>query len=222
MVTETADFLPQFIHKPPNFPPGADCRYCNCSYVLLGLLVEKISGMKYRDYVRQNIFAKAGMAHSDFYRLERVNENVAEGADPLKDERGQTLGWKRNIYSFPPVGSPDCGAYVTAGDLDIFLRAVKAGKLLAPEMTEAFFTPQVYYRPRLDGAVHYGYGLWFFIDQSGRVVFCEKEGINSGVSGLIRHYLRQDINVVILSNMAQGAWGPVEKIHKLIEASGMI
>ena len=33
-VTETADFLPQFAHKPPNFPPGQGCRYCNCSYVL--------------------------------------------------------------------------------------------------------------------------------------------------------------------------------------------
>ena len=46
-VTETADFLPQFAHKPPNFPPGQGCRYCNCGYVLLGLLIEKASISSY-------------------------------------------------------------------------------------------------------------------------------------------------------------------------------
>ena len=40
-VTETADFLPQFVHRPPNFIPGAGCRYNNCGYVLLGLMVER-------------------------------------------------------------------------------------------------------------------------------------------------------------------------------------
>ena len=43
MVTQTADFLPQFVHKQPNFKPGEGCRYCNCSFILLGLAIEKIS-----------------------------------------------------------------------------------------------------------------------------------------------------------------------------------
>src|SRR5688572_30215179 len=54
-VTETRDFLPQFMHKPANFLPGQGCRYCNCGYVLLGLLIEAISGMPYREYVRTHI-----------------------------------------------------------------------------------------------------------------------------------------------------------------------
>ena len=37
-IQQTADFLPQFAHKPPNFPPGAGCRYCNCGFILLGLM----------------------------------------------------------------------------------------------------------------------------------------------------------------------------------------
>ena len=82
-VTVTADFLPQFIHKPPNFAPGQGCRYCNCSYVLLGLMVEKATGMSYRDYVRKHIFAKANMEHSGFFRMDRAEPNVAEGYDPL-------------------------------------------------------------------------------------------------------------------------------------------
>lgn len=217
-ITETADFLPQFIHKPANFPPGQGCRYCNCGYVLLGLLIEKISGMKYRDYVRQNIFAKAGMRHSDFFHMDRVNENVAEGSDPLRDEAGHLVGWKKNIFSYPPIGSPDGGAHVTAHDLDRFLRAVKVGELLSPDLTKAFFTPQVHHRAMEDGAEKYGYGLQFLVNLEGQVVSCEKDGINAGASGIIRHYPREDLNVVLLSNMEDGAWKPVRVIHEMIVA----
>jgi CubicO group peptidase (beta-lactamase class C family) len=102
-VTATADFLPQFAHKPANFPPGRGCRYCNCSWILLGLMIEQVTGMSYRDYVRESVFARAGMGQSDFLRLDRVHENVAEGADPIRDDAGRVVGWKRNIYSFPRV-----------------------------------------------------------------------------------------------------------------------
>src|SRR4029077_4044062 len=114
-VMTTADFLPQFIHKPPNFPPGEGCRYCNVGYVLLGLMIEKASGMTYRDYVRQHIFKRAGMQHCDFFRMDRVHENVAEGCDPIYNDTNTIVEWKKNIYSYPPVGSPDGGAHVTAG-----------------------------------------------------------------------------------------------------------
>ncbi|MCK4413120.1 MAG: beta-lactamase family protein [Candidatus Eisenbacteria sp.] len=217
-IRETADFLPQFIHKPPNFPPGEGCRYCNCGYVLLGLLIETASGLKYRDYVRQNIITQAGMIHSEFLRMDQVHENVAEGNDPLRDNTGQIIGWKKNIYSFPPIGSPDGGAYVTASDLDRFLRAVKAGELLSPKLTEAFFTPQVHHSAMEGGTQRYGYGLWFLVDPANQVIFCQKEGTNAGVSGLIRHFPKDDTNIVILSNMEAGVWEPVRKVHELVMA----
>ncbi len=103
-VVETADFLPQFVYKPPNFLPGQGSRYCNCSFVLLGLLIEKVSRLSYRDYVQQHIFVPAGMFASGFLRLDRVYDNVAEGCDPLRDEQGSVVGWKKNIYSFPERG----------------------------------------------------------------------------------------------------------------------
>jgi len=221
-VTETADFLPQFVHKPPNFPPGQGCRYCNCGYILLGLVVERISAMKYRDYVRQNIFSKAGMLHSDFFRMDRAHENVAEGSDPLMDETGHLVGWKKNIYSFPPIGSPDGGAHVTVRNLDRFLRAAKAGELLSPMLTEAFFTPQVHHRALEGGVEKYGYGLEFLVNPADQIVFCEKGGINAGVSGLIRHYPKKDLNVILLSNMENGAWEPVRKIHELVVAGQVV
>lgn len=217
-VTTTADFLPQFIHKPPNFPPGQGCRYCNCGFVLLGLMIESATGMAYRDYVRQNIFARAGMVHSDFFRMDRVHEDIAEGCDPIQEEDGNIIGWKKNIYSFPPIGSPDSGAYVTAGDLDRFLRSVKAGELLSSDLTEVFLTPQVHYRDMDGWTMMYGYGLWFYVDKADRVVCCQKEGINAGVSGLIRHFPDPDVNVVILSNMEDGVWEPVWKTHEMVIA----
>ena len=57
-------------------------------------MVEKASGLRYRDYVRQNIFARAGMADSDFLRMDRVHEKAAEGCDPLRDAAGRITGWK--------------------------------------------------------------------------------------------------------------------------------
>jgi hypothetical protein len=158
------------------------------------------------------------MADSDFLRLDRVHDRVAEGIDPIRDPEGRITGWKRNIYSFPPIGSPDGGAHVTAGDLDRFLRAVKAGELLLPESTSAFLTPQVQHGPMAGGTRKYGFGLWFCVDDTGHVLFGEKEGCVTGVSGLIRHYFESDINVVILSNSEQGAWDPIRKVHEVITA----
>jgi CubicO group peptidase (beta-lactamase class C family) len=215
-VQETADFLPQFAHKLPNFPPGQGCRYCNCGYVLLGLLIEKASGLSYRDYVRQHIFTPAGMLHSDFLRMDRVNDQVAEGCDPLLDEQGGIVGWQKNIYSYPPIGSPDSGAYVTAGDLDQFLRKLKAGALLSAPSVNAFFTPQVLHHTGREWRQMYGYGIWFAVDGNGKVLFAEKEGINAGVSAVLRHYPDHDLNVVLLSNTQEGVWEPLRALHRLL------
>ena len=215
-VIETVDFLPQFIYKPPNFPPGQGCRYCNCSFILLGLMIEKATGLIYRDYVRQHIFVPAGMADSGFFHMDQVHSNVAEGCDPIRDDAGNVTGWKKNIYSYPPIGSPDGGAYVTAVDLGRFLRTIQAGRLLSPASTEIFLTPQVHYRDKDDWTMQYGCGLWFFVANDGQVVCYQKEGINAGTSGLIRHFPGQDMSVVLLSNMMNGVWQPIWKIHEMI------
>jgi CubicO group peptidase (beta-lactamase class C family) len=215
-VTKAEHFLPQFAHKPANFHPGQDCRYCNCGYILLGLLLEKASGMDYRDYIRQRIFTPALMDHSDFFHMAEVNENVAEGVDPIRDEQGRITGWRKNIYSYPPIGTPDGGAHVPAADLDRFLRIVKNGALLSPESTRYFFTPQILHSQRNGWKEMYGPGLWFYVEENDNVLFYEKDGQNAGVSGMIRHYPGKDVSVVVLSNMGSGAWDPAREIHKMI------
>ena len=217
-VSEAVDFLPQFARKPANFPPGEGCRYCNCGYILLGLMLEKATGASYRDLVRERIFEPADMADSGFFHMERIAERVAEGSDLIRNKDGEALGWKRNIYSFPPIGTPDSGAHVTAADLDRFLRAARSGLLLSKEMTHQFFTPQIHYQDRDGWAMHYGLGMWFYVQPDGHVVCCQKEGYNAGVSAIMRYFFDSDINLVILSNMASGAWDPAWKLHEMLVA----
>src|SRR5215203_2461371 len=77
--TETADQVRHFVTKPPNFPPGQGCRYCNGSYLLLGLMVERATQAQYREYVGANVFGPAGMTRSGFFRMDVVEPDVAEG-----------------------------------------------------------------------------------------------------------------------------------------------
>jgi CubicO group peptidase (beta-lactamase class C family) len=192
------------------------------SFVLLGLMIEKITGLSYPDYVQKHIFDAVGMTDSGFFRKDHVNPKVAEGSDPILDAQEQLIGWKKNIYSYPPIGSPDGGAYVTAGDLDRFVRAVQAGKLLSPTLTADFLTPHVFYAERKrDGeewALKVGYALEFFVNKAGETDFYEKEGVNVGVGGVVRHYPALDMNVILLANMENVAWQPIWKIHELIMA----
>jgi CubicO group peptidase (beta-lactamase class C family) len=217
-VTETTDFLPQCAYNEPKFAPGEATRYCNCSYVLLGLMVERASGMPYRDYVVQRVFAPAGMRRSGFFRMDRIEPDVAEGADPVSDDAGAVVAWRRGIYSYPPVGSPDGGAHVTAADLTGFHRALVAGELLGPELTASILRPKEPYGELETGTHHTGFGFEFELDADGEVANYWKEGINVGVSGILTHWPRQNVTYVVLSNRQQGAWEPIQEIDRALRA----
>ncbi len=217
-VRATEDFLPQFAHKPPNFAPGGGCRYCNCSYVLLGLMVERASGMSYRDYVRKRVFGPAGMERSGFFAMDVVEPDVAEGADPVTREDGSVLAWRRSIYSYPPVGSPDGGAHVTAGDLVSFHRALLQHDLLNPNLTHQMLTPHESYRQTPGGSHRTGFGFEFLVRPDGQVRSYWKEGMNAGASGILKHYPTADVTVVVLSNRENGAWAPIAQIDALVAA----
>ncbi len=156
------------------------------------------------------------MADSDFLRMDRVNERMAEGADPVRDEGGAITGWRRNVYAYPPIGSPDSGAHVTAADLDRFLRAVRDGRLLSAGMTAAFLTPQVSHRVRDGWTVRFGFGPSFRVDDDGTLVYLEKEGVNVGVSGVARLYPGRDLTLVVLSNLETGAWDPIVRLDEMV------
>ncbi len=208
-VTETADHLPHFVTKPPNFAPGEGCRYCNCGYLLLGLMIERATGSPYRDYVCAGVFGPAGMRRAGFFRMDVVEPDVAEGVEAMRDTQGRVVGWRRNIYSYPPIGSPDGGAHVTVGDLIAFHRALSEGKLLGPELTAAILTPHALHSRRSGRTHMMGYGLEFEVTDDGRVRSYHKEGVNVGASGLLRHYPDHDLTLAILGVGEHAIWEPV-------------
>ena len=206
-VIETRDFLPQFVNKPPLNAPGVDCRYNNAGYILAGLALEKVTGVAFRQYVFDEVFTKSGMHDSGFYDRRDVAPRVAEGWDLVDGT------WVQNIYSYPSIGSPDGGAHATAADLVTFLQALRNGELLNQEFTDEFFSPQVEH----DEATWYGFGLEFDMHEDGTVRSYYKDGINPGASGIVRHYLDDGLDVVVLSNSEEGAWEVIQQIDERLD-----
>lgn len=217
-VIETRDFLPLFAYKPPIFAPGEGCRYCNVGFTLVGLAIEAVTGTPYKKHVTSAVFGPAGMAASGFFDRRDPAADVAEGWDPVTDESGARTGWKSNMYSYPPIGSPADGAQVTAGDLVTFGQAVRAGRLLSPEMTDAFLTPQVMHHARAGHEIWYGYGLEFVRAPDGTVRSQYKDGDNTGALGMSRYYPAAGLDVAMLSNSSVGGLDAIDAIHDAIQA----
>lgn len=215
-VIETADYLPQFVGKPPNFAPGEGCRYCNVGYVLLGLMIERATGSTYREYVAEHVFTRAGMNRSGFFRMDVVEPDVAEGVEAIEVEDGGVVGWRRNIYSYPPIGGPDGGAHVTVGDLLCFHRAVVEGRLLGPALTAEFLSPKARHGARGKGSHLMGFGFEFETNADGAVRCYWKEGVNVGVSGMLRHYPMRDITCAVLAVGENAAWRPIKAIDEAV------
>jgi hypothetical protein len=166
------------------------------------------------------------MTASDFYDRREATPDVAEGWDPIVDAEGRVTGWKQNIFSYPPIGSPDGGAHATVDDLVRFLRAARTGELLSAEGTEQFLTPQVlHHKPQVlhhkqgDGDVWYGFGLAFILDRDGSVRNYYKDGGSTGACGIVRHYPAEDLDVAMLSNAEYGGLAVIREIDGLIRAS---
>lgn len=223
-VVEIADTLPFFVHKPPVFPAGQGCRYCNAGYQLLGLAVERISGQPFREFVRDNVFETAGMTRTGFFRRQDAVPEVAEGWDP--DDTPGSGGWRQSIYSYPPIGDAAGGAIVPAADLVTFLQALRAGRLLTAELTEAFLTPQVRHHERDGHDIWYGFGLEFDLEinadldagTDGVVRSYYKDGVNAGASAIVRYYPGPDIDVAVLANSEKGAWPVIDDVHRTVRA----
>ena len=214
-VVETTDYLPQFVGKPPNFAPGEGCRYCNVGYVLLGLMIERATGSSYREYVSEHVFAPAGMNRSGFFRMDVVEPDVAEGVEAIEGDDG-IVGWRRNIYSYPPIGGPDGGAHVTVGDLLRFHGAVADGRLLGPDLTADLLSPQARHGARGPGSHLMGFGFEFETNADGGVRCYWKEGVNVGVSGMLRHHPTKDVTFAVLAVGENAAWSPVKAIDEAV------
>ncbi|MUT64641.1 serine hydrolase [Paenibacillus sp. NEAU-GSW1] len=200
------DFIPQFAYKEPKFKAGTNVSYNNCAYVLLGLAIEKVTDQAYRDYVVQNIFQPIGMRNTSFAAKDEGDVAVAEGYSAVHNENNEVV-WKKNIYSFPPIGTADGGAFTTVGDLDLFVRALVDGKLLSSELTKEILKPQTEQEQKFDwGKIVNGYGFHFTYGQSGELIRMYKEGSNAGVAVMFAYYFETETTIITLANQSCNVW----------------
>ena len=214
-IKETADLLSQFIHKKPNFLPGTGCRYNNVGFILLGLMIEKTTGVSYRAYVRQNIFAQAGMVDSDFLHMAGVYENVAESYTPLEKIEGEAVKWQRPIYMRPPIGSPDGYAYTTVKDMERFWNNVRDGRFFSSELTDAFQKPQIDYVEGNGFVYKYGFAVYFVLKEK-EIQFFLGQGEDFGVSAKSVYFPSHDLLLVALANQGYCTWPIVWEVYRTL------
>jgi len=136
------DYLPLFADMPLLFEPGTQRRYSNGGYVVLGAIVEKVSGTDYYDYIRENIYKPAGMESTDSYQADMINLNLATGytGEAMTDNNGAL---RSNFYTRPARGSAAGGGYSNVEDLLRFVRALSQGKLLDARFTNWVVTNEL-------------------------------------------------------------------------------
>jgi CubicO group peptidase (beta-lactamase class C family) len=215
LLRRDSDYLPIFSQLEPYGAVGEKFRYNGAGFMLLGLMIEEATGLSYFDYIRQNIFAQAGMKQSDFLDLDDVHPNVAEGYVPIRDENGAIIRWRKNIHCTTAGGAADGGSTSTLDDLVRFSRALRNGKLCSKESVESMLTPKVI-ADEDEPQWRYGFGCFILIDDEEQIVRWGHTGEEDGVSCRLAYYPKHKLDVVILGNQTGGAGRVLMDIHELI------
>lgn len=119
-------------NQPPRFAPGAQREYCNGCYIVLGEMVERLSGKKFEDAVVAAVIGPAGLTRTGYFNTASLPANVAVPYGRLK---GPQAPYESTRAMHGAAGSGAGGLYSTAKDLLAFDTALRAGRLLNPEMT---------------------------------------------------------------------------------------
>jgi CubicO group peptidase (beta-lactamase class C family) len=188
------------------FEPGSRWSYSNTGMLVLGKVIEVVTGQDYFDYVREHLSGPAGMTGTDAYELDLVNSNLAVGYQKEFLEDG-TRRFRNNIFAHVLRGGPAGGGYSTVGDLLRFAEALKAGKLVSPETFELLTSP----KPELNSP-QYGFG--FGVDPRTGVV--GHSGGFAGISANLDIFKGTGYVAVVLSNYGGASQPVVEKIRTLV------
>ena len=185
----TAQLLEFFKNEPLEFEPGTKWNYNNSGYVLLGMILEKVSGRTYGEYVEEEIFKKLGMRNSSY------------GRDDVKVDRHATgymkAGEKWEVAAPLSMTWPySAGALLsTVDDLHTWNTAVMSGKLIGKDLLQKAHTELVL--PNGD-STRYGFG-WSLSRLQGSRTIEHGGGINGFVTNAI--YLPdEDLYAVVLTN----------------------
>lgn len=185
------DFIPLMRDLPPEREPGGGViHYNNSGYVLLGIVLEEVSGKSYYQVIDDEVFGPAGMIESAFLAVDEIHRELATGY--VREEGSTKL--RSNIFSIPVIGGADGGACCTAQDLDRFLNATIDGTLVSSSTLALMSSPRGYF----EGG-RWGHGLGFMTKAQGPRMY-GKDGEDPGFSARAFHYPDLQMNVVMLAN----------------------
>ena len=182
---ELIDF---FKNEPIDFAPGEKFKYNNSGYIILGYIIEKISGQTFGNFVEQHIFKKLGMTASQYASRREVIQKRASG---YHNKEGYIN--KRDIsYTLPySAGS----LMSTTGDMFKWQEAIKNNLLISKETNDKVFTD---YTLNNGEPMNYGYG--WYIRTRNEISVREHGGHIFGFKSMGVYLPNQDIYVIGLNN----------------------
>ena len=198
------DYVTLFGPRGLAFDPGSQYAYSNYGFLLLGLVIERVTGQSYYNYVRQQIFERAGMTSTD---------SLPEGTPVPKLSLGYTNklgpGLRPNTDTLPSRGTSAGGGYSTVGDLLRFANALLSHQLLDAHDTEVVTTGKVtvgpaFWNPNKLSASFTNYAMYaygFEDTASDGVRWLGHNGGAPGMNGSLRIYPASGYVVVILANV---------------------
>ncbi len=206
-IREVADMLPLFKDLPARFSPGERFGWADANYILIGLVIEAVTGLRYHDVVADRVLGPASMADTEFTALDFDPARLALGyaTSDRPAEKGRS-----NVYALPAIGMPDGGIITTAGDLARFLDALTAGALVSPPTLDLMLTPNAPIRGT-DGLECYGYGMELTVVDE-RVTIIGHSGGDPGVNAMAWHFMDTASSLIVLSNQDAGSWAVSQRV----------
>lgn len=208
---DPADYLDLIARQPMLSEPGKQWNYSNAGYVLLGRVIENVSGENYFDYIQRHVFTPAAMNSSGFDSIEAVTPKLAVGYfyDGLFSSE-----WKANWMKIPVKGNPAGDAYSTNTDLLRFAKVLRDGKLVKPATLTKMFDEPV---PAGPGGYAAGFGDRL---SRGRHIRGHAGGIE-GVDANLAIVWETGAAVALTSNQGPAqTWLLAERIADLLAANG--
>jgi D-alanyl-D-alanine carboxypeptidase len=190
------DYLPLFVSDSLRFTPGSKYEYSNAGYIVLGYLIEKITGKDYYSYVKDNVLVPAGMENTDYYDVQYPISNLAIGYS-RSASRSKEYEYKTIEYMKMTKGGPAGGGYSTVRDLIRFGEALFGNVLLDKSHTEMLTTGKVPVGD-LPEEGKYCFGLAEQDINGHRIV--GHSGNLSGIRSTLKIYVDDGLSVAILSN----------------------
>ena len=189
------DYLPFFVSDSLAFEPGSRMRYSNAGFALLGVIIESVTGESYWDYVRKNVFERAGMTNASFVDARMRPANVAVGYARSPSGGALIENWDFIEQRSSPAG----GAFASAPDLVRFSRSLWSGKLISAKTVDAFTKGTQDMGPGIKYALGFGDGTmngWRFVGHNGGI---------PGASAEFMSFPEHGIDLVVLSNIDEVA-----------------